>query len=352
MKPNPNTEVPIHITPHHLSLTPALSQFVQDKIAKLPRFAGDAVAADIVLRRHHGTAEGKTFSASARLALPGHDVHATATHADLYAAITSLTKKLARRSLKRKARRSRATKRLRRSSRGNRPAVLRDALVRWSEASTKVDLLDAFLLDACIPAPEADAPSRKQIPRNTAPMVNGLVERSSSSNPAHGISPGYLECLAGYPLTITFNKATQTKKTAMKKRNIIITVADHARLSDMIAFGRLSKAERDEARALKDELERAELVATDTVPPDVITMNSRAELLDLDTNERMEFTVVFPEEANLDEGKISVLAPVGTGMLGYRVGDTFEQRTPYGVRRLVVLAVTFQPEAALDAIAT
>jgi regulator of nucleoside diphosphate kinase len=119
----------------------------------------------------------------------------------------------------------------------------------------------------------------------------------------------------------------------------------------MIAFGRLSKAERDEARALKGELERAEVVATDAVPPDVITMNSRAKLLDLDSNERMEFTVVFPDEADLAEGKISVLAPVGTGMLGYRVGDTFEQRAPLGVRRLKVLAVTFQPEAALDAIA-
>lgn len=137
----------------------------------------------------------------------------------------------------------------------------------------------------------------------------------------------------------------------MNIRNIIITVPDYARLSDMIAFGQLSKAERDEALALKSELERAEIVATDSVPRDVITMNSRARLLDLDTNERMEFTVVFPEEANVDKGKISVLAPVGTGMLGYRVGNIFEQRTPFGVRRLKVLAVTFQPEAALDAVA-
>lgn len=146
MKPNPNTEVPIHITPHHLSLTPGLSRFVHDKIAKLPRFAGDAVAADIVLRRHHGSAEGKTFSASARLSLPGHDVHATATHADLYTAITSLTKKLTRRSLKRKTRRGRESKNLRRSARRNRPAVLRDALERWAEASAKASILDAFLL--------------------------------------------------------------------------------------------------------------------------------------------------------------------------------------------------------------
>ena len=137
----------------------------------------------------------------------------------------------------------------------------------------------------------------------------------------------------------------------MKKRNIIITAPDHARLSDMIAFGHLPPRERGEVHALERELKRAEIVAPDAVPPDVITMNSRAELLDLDTGERMEFTVVFPDEADLEEGKISILAPVGTGMLGYRVGDTFERRAPFGMRRLKVVAVTFQPEAALAPVA-
>lgn len=133
----------------------------------------------------------------------------------------------------------------------------------------------------------------------------------------------------------------------MKTRNIIITAPDHARLTDLIGFGVLSERERGEANALAGELERARIVAAEAVPPDVITMNSRAELLDLDTGERMEFTLVFPDEAELAEGKISVLAPVGTGMLGYRVGDTFERRAPYGVRRLKVIDVSFQPEAAL-----
>jgi len=133
----------------------------------------------------------------------------------------------------------------------------------------------------------------------------------------------------------------------MKNRNIIITAPDHAKLSDLIAYGNLSQRERGEVHALEGELERAEIIAPDAVPPDVITMNSRAELLDLDTGERMAFTLVFPDEANLAEGKISVLAPVGTGMLGYRVGDSFERRAPYGMRRLKVVDVTFQPEAAL-----
>ena len=75
------TMLPIHITPHHLRLSPALSDFVHKKLAKVPRFASDVLATDIVLRRHHGTADGKRFSASARIALAGRDIHATATHA-------------------------------------------------------------------------------------------------------------------------------------------------------------------------------------------------------------------------------------------------------------------------------
>lgn len=134
----------------------------------------------------------------------------------------------------------------------------------------------------------------------------------------------------------------------MKTRNnIIITAPDQAKLRDIILFGNLSQRERNEVLALEAELECAEIVAADAVPPDVITMNSRAELLDLDTKERMEFTLVFPDEADVAAGRISVLAPVGTGMLGYRVGDVFERRAPDGTRRLKVIGVSFQPEAAL-----
>jgi regulator of nucleoside diphosphate kinase len=132
----------------------------------------------------------------------------------------------------------------------------------------------------------------------------------------------------------------------MKKRNIIITAPDHARLSDMICFN-LPHRERAGAHVLEAELERAEIVAPETAPPDLITMNTRAELLDIDTGERMEFTVVYPHEADVAEGRISVLSPVGAGMLGYRVGDVFERRAPYGMRRLRVMDVSFQPEASL-----
>jgi regulator of nucleoside diphosphate kinase len=138
-----------------------------------------------------------------------------------------------------------------------------------------------------------------------------------------------------------------TQNTSMKKRTIIMTPSDHEELTYAIAAaGKLSERGRSETNALEAEIARAKIVDVSHLPPDVITMNSRAELLDLDTGERMEFTLVFPIDADIEAGKISVLAPLGTAMLGYRVNDEFRWTVPYGIRRLKVTAVRFQPEAA------
>ena len=96
------TNLPIHITTHHLSLSDSLRGFARKKIAPLTRFANDALAAEIVLRRHNGAA--KRFSASARLALPGRDVHGRGIDANLYVAIGKLVAALGRRLRKRKTR--------------------------------------------------------------------------------------------------------------------------------------------------------------------------------------------------------------------------------------------------------
>jgi regulator of nucleoside diphosphate kinase len=101
-------------------------------------------------------------------------------------------------------------------------------------------------------------------------------------------------------------------------------------------------------KRLKEELNRAMIVDPRHVPPDVITMRSTVELVDVGTGEEMKYTLVFPEDADIDQGKISVLAPIGTGMLGYRVGDTFEWDTPSGKRTLRVTGILFQPEATGD----
>jgi ribosomal subunit interface protein len=96
------TNLPIHITMHHLSLSDSLRRFARRKITPVTRFANDALAAEIVLRRHNGAV--KRFSASARLALPGLDVHGRGVDANLYVAIGKLVATLGRRLRKRKTR--------------------------------------------------------------------------------------------------------------------------------------------------------------------------------------------------------------------------------------------------------
>ena len=95
---------PIHITPHDLDLSSALRDFIQMKISGLSRFAGDILAAEVVLRGKSGAAH--LFSVSARLALPGKDIQGNAVHANPYTAIDQLVARLARLSRKRKTRRA------------------------------------------------------------------------------------------------------------------------------------------------------------------------------------------------------------------------------------------------------
>jgi len=108
------------------------------------------------------------------------------------------------------------------------------------------------------------------------------------------------------------------------------------------------KNSRDDLRDLQAELTQARVVAPEAVPPDVITMNSKARLRDLETSEEMTYTLVFPDQADIEQDRISVLAPIGTAMLGYRVGDEFQWTVPAGTVRLRVEAVLYQPEAAGD----
>ena len=135
----------------------------------------------------------------------------------------------------------------------------------------------------------------------------------------------------------------------MEARTIYITEFDMKRLRALIEDAkRLEHRGNEYLESLEAELDRGIRVASTEIPPDVVTMNSRVRLVDLDTNEEMTYTLVFPEDADMAKSKISVLAPIGTAMLGYRVGDTFEWRVPDGTRRLRVKKVLYQPEAAGD----
>ena len=134
-------------------------------------------------------------------------------------------------------------------------------------------------------------------------------------------------------------------KTVTSPRVIYITQQDMKRLRPLIEG---VKNSRDDLRGLQAELEHARVVTPAEVPADVITMNSKARLRDLDTGEEMIFTLAFPGNASIEHDRISVVAPIGTAMLGHRVGDEFQWEVPAGAVRLRVEEVLYQPEAAGD----
>jgi regulator of nucleoside diphosphate kinase len=135
----------------------------------------------------------------------------------------------------------------------------------------------------------------------------------------------------------------------MNEKTILITEMDRQRLVDLIV-----DAQSGEYRGsvylekLRGELDRAQIVSPQQIPGDVITMNSKVVIRDLDSGEDEIHTLVYPEQANAAEGKISVLAPIGTAMLGYRIGDVFEWEVPAGKRRLRIEKILYQPEASGD----
>jgi len=134
-----------------------------------------------------------------------------------------------------------------------------------------------------------------------------------------------------------------------KRRTLYITQFDKERLEELMGVARFfGGSSRADLQDLEEEMKRAHIVSPQEIPSDVVTMNSQVLLCDIDTLETMTYTLVFPKDADIDSGSISVLAPVGTAILGYRQGDIVEWPVPAGIRRLRIEKVLYQPEADGD----
>lgn len=130
-----------------------------------------------------------------------------------------------------------------------------------------------------------------------------------------------------------------------KQKTIYITRLDMQRLRDML-LNASRLWDKSYVQKLERELDRARIVEPQSVPENIITMNSTVRLVDLETCEDLVLTLVYPDQSNIAEGKISVIAPVGTAILGCKKGDTVEWEVPDGVRAFKVDHILFQPEAA------
>jgi regulator of nucleoside diphosphate kinase len=135
----------------------------------------------------------------------------------------------------------------------------------------------------------------------------------------------------------------------MADRTIYITDNDMRRLRELIMVAReFGREDEKYLQELEKELDRAKILNPKSVPSDVITVNTKAVLKNLDTKESVSYKLVFPEDADINKGYVSILAPIGTALLGYRIGDTVEWKVPAGIVRLKVEKILYQPEASGD----
>ena len=128
-------------------------------------------------------------------------------------------------------------------------------------------------------------------------------------------------------------------------RRIIVTRDDFERLERLFSSEFAAAfSDKPYLQSLQAELDKAEIVTQGDVPSNVVTMNSIVRLKQRRSCEIETYTLVYPEEADIANGKLSVLAPIGTAILGYRVGDRVEWRVPSGISQFKIEALVFQPE--------
>lgn len=131
----------------------------------------------------------------------------------------------------------------------------------------------------------------------------------------------------------------------MTNSKLVLTHIDHVRLSKLLLEEKeKNKLDQGSLEKLNDELERATKVDPESIDPDVVTMNSVVKFTDMTTNRKMELKIVYPKDSDIKKNYVSVLAPVGMALLGYKKGDIVEWSVPGGHRKFLINAIIYQPE--------
>lgn len=124
----------------------------------------------------------------------------------------------------------------------------------------------------------------------------------------------------------------------------VLTELDHVRIDRL-----LNRSNRPLGEPLHSLLDDADIVPQRQVPADVVTMYTQVTVEDLQNGEHRKLTVCYPEDADPNAGFVSVLSPIGTALLGRRIGELTQWTTPTGAeQRLRILELLFQPEASGD----
>ncbi len=125
----------------------------------------------------------------------------------------------------------------------------------------------------------------------------------------------------------------------MNTNSMIYIPSDDFRRLKILASATSKKTNSQVASTLRGELARAAVLAREHLPAGVVTVNSRVRFRDIHSGVEEEYVLTWPDRADGGVERISVLAPIGTALLGYREGNEVSWPTPGGTRRLLVLEV-------------
>jgi regulator of nucleoside diphosphate kinase len=131
----------------------------------------------------------------------------------------------------------------------------------------------------------------------------------------------------------------------MTDRQIVISEPNARVLRNLLRTRNAAPHDQEHLQELRAELDRALVMESNQVSPTVVTLHAAVRVRDLESGERQELTLVSPREADVSAGRISVLAPLGTALIGYRQGDVVERLMPGGLRRLLIEEVLQAPVA-------
>jgi len=129
------------------------------------------------------------------------------------------------------------------------------------------------------------------------------------------------------------------------EKTMHITVNDYERITQSDEFVSLQSKSPEIADRLMRELRAARAVPPEQIARNVVTMNSRVLLKELQSGRQIEITLTYPQDADPKEQKVSVFSPIGVALLGCQEGDITSWRIPSRIGRFKVERVVYQPEA-------
>lgn len=135
----------------------------------------------------------------------------------------------------------------------------------------------------------------------------------------------------------------------MIARNLYLTDYDYERLELLLDnMNRIPQNRRDDLSRLEDDLATCQIVAPEEMPANIVTLHSTVRYLDLESNKERVVTLVFPSNADISMGRISIAVPLGAAILGRAEGDIVSLKVFDGTMTIRIEEVLYQPEAAGD----